>query len=324
MIFMRSTWLFVVLAVLIGGQSVATAGFRMRYHYMNGVRQLALEDVARFYGMEFKRVRERAYFSSRYSRLVFNLEKRKCEINGVVVHLCHAAGEAFGFPMVSELDFRRTLDPILRKWSMPRQSVGRVVIDPGHGGRDPGCHGKKLVEKDLTLVIARKAASLLRGHGFDVILTRSSDRYLSLSERTHATRRQGADVFISIHANATAADSVSGIETFVLNPKGAPSTYSNSVNETVRPGNAFDKENMRLAYEIQKHSLALAKADDRGVKRANFQVLRDASCPAVLIEVGFLTNRSEEFLLSGDGYRNKIASGIARGVIAYRQAVGSR
>ena len=310
-----------VLLALLVVAPVTFAGFRMRSYSLMGINRLVMADVARFYGMKFGRRGKSVTLTSRYSTLEFKLPKREVSLNGVTVNLCHAVAEVKGLVLISEMDFRKVLDPVLRKWSLPRRRVNRIVLDPGHGGRDPGCRGKNVIEKDLTLTVSKLVAAILRQHGFEVMLTRDTDRGRDLEERTALARKYRADVFISIHANAVGSSAVSGLETFVLAPEGAPSTYSNRINEKARPGNVFDKENMRLGYEIQRNGMRRTAADDRGVKHANFVVLRDSPCPAALVEIGFLTNRSEEFRLSTRAYQAKVALGIAEGVLAFRNAV---
>lgn len=310
-----------LVTVALGCGVSAFAGFRMRAYELNGVNRLALEDVARYYGMRYARRGKTVRLTSRYSRLEFELERRDIMLNGVAAHLGHAVAEVRGMPVLAESDFRKVLDPVLRKGSLPRRRVQRVLLDPGHGGRDPGCLGKTLVEKDVTLAVAQLTAAILRRHGFQVDLTRPDDRARDLEERVALARRLRADVFVSIHANAAGSSAVSGVETFILTPEGMPSTYSDRVNEKARSGNTFDKDNMRFGYELQKHAVRRSGADNRGVKHANFVVLRDAPCPAALIEIGFLTNRSEEFRLSGAAYRAQLALGIAQGILEYRQAV---
>ncbi len=317
----RKTGLGVMLLALLVAAPSVSAGFTMRAYSLMGVNRLALPDVARFYGMKFSRHGKSVSLTSQYSKLEFTLPKREFVLNDITVNLCHAITETEGVVLVSEMDFRKVLDPVLRKWSLPRKRIQRIVLDPGHGGRDPGCHGKSLIEKDLTLTVAKLVSAILRQHGLHVVLTREKDRGRDLEERTALAKKYGADLFISIHANAVGSNAISGIETFVLSPEGAPSTYSNRVNEKARSGNVFDKENMRLGYEIQRNTMRRTGADDRGVKHANFVVLRDAPCPATLVEIGFLTNRSEEFRLSTRAYQSKVALGIAEGVIAYRNAV---
>jgi N-acetylmuramoyl-L-alanine amidase len=227
-----------------------------------------------------------------------------------------------GNPILSNADFQLLLDPILRYRCLPRSGIKRIVIDPGHGGKDPGTHGKTLKkkEKDIVLALAKQLRSELVKLGYEVHLTRATDKAVSLSGRPAVAKRLQADLFISLHANYVETTSVAGIETFRLCPKGTTSTYGNNTNGKTRTGNACDRRNTRLAYEIQKALVDAANATDRGVKQAAFAVLRDAPCPAVLVEVGYMSNGREEKLLANATYRAKLAQGIAKGVAAYHRA----
>jgi N-acetylmuramoyl-L-alanine amidase len=268
--------------------------------------------------------RKLVVLASQYSRLEFKIDSRDVVLNGVQVSLGHAVGMWKGNPILADTDFRLTLDPVLRYQSLPMSTVKRIVIDPGHGGKDPGTHGRVLKneEKDLVLLLAKRLRTELLRRGYEVYLTRDGDQALTLDERPATAGRLRADLFISLHANYVATTTVRGVESFRLCPKGAMSTYGNSVNGKSRTGNACDRRNMRLAYEIQKAMMAGTGAPDRGVKQASFAVLRDAPCPAALIEVGYMSHSAEERLLASSGYQAKIAASIANGVDQYRRAVG--
>jgi len=304
----------------------AAAGFRIRSVKEDGVTWVLLQDVAAYYGMRFQRLSKGARLYSRYSDIRFTFDKRGSRINGVNVFLSHAPRAWRGkVPVVSADDFRLLLDPILRCRALPEANPRIVVIDPGHGGRDTGAIARDGTrEKDVVLPIARKVAERLRRSGLVVYLTRSSDVFVSLDQRVAAARKRKADLFVSIHANASGAKSIAGAETFLLTPKGTRSTYSNKKQVQASSGNGFDKNNARLAWEIQKQIVAASGCTDRGVKHARFLVLRKAPCPAVLVETGFLTNSREARLLRSEGYRDKIARGVAEGILRYIRCVRRR
>jgi N-acetylmuramoyl-L-alanine amidase len=121
--------------------------------------------------------------------------------------------------------------------------------------------------------------------------------------------------------NIASDRNVNGIETFVMTPAGAASTYDRKTNWRRENGNSFDKNNLRLGYEIHKSMIKKTKAPDRGVKRARFVVLKDAPCPAVLLETGFLSNPKEERALGRGSYQQTLALAIAEGIIKYSRAV---
>ena len=195
---------------------------------------------------------------------------------------------------LSEQDFSLLIDPIVRDESLSKKNINRVVIDPGHGGKDKGAVGSKVLEKDINLILARKLESMLSRKGYQVLLTRKTDKYISLGERGKITKRWKGDLFISIHCNAAANRSVTGIESFIVTPKGSPSSSKTRIQTNKVLGNSFDKLNSRLSYEVQQKLISMTGAKDRGIKYYRWQVLREASCPAILLETGFLSNLEEE------------------------------
>ena len=325
---LRCRLLTVLLVLLAGVPGGRAEKFRIRYATVSSQRYLFLRDVATYYGMRYshRTSAKHVYLVSRYSRLVFNVDKRTTTLNGTAVHLGHPIRTWKGNPVISDADFRLLLDPILRQSSLPRSTVRSIVIDPGHGGKDPGTTGSKLKkrEKDVVLQVARKLQAELTRKGYEVHLTRTGDTALTLAQRPAVAAKKRADVLVSLHANFVGTPSVRGVETFRLCPKGTPSSYGNRTNGSTRQGNACDRRNSRLAYEVQKSLLQAAEATDRGVKQAGFCVLRDTSCPAVLVELGFMSNAKDERLLNSASYQAKLAVGIAAGIERYRQAVAHR
>jgi len=234
-----------------------------------------------------------------------------------------------------------------RRTSAGRQSltrvlglkIGKVVIDPGHGGHDAGSTGATgLVEKDVTLDVARRLATLLETSlGSEVILTRSEDVYVSPEQRTAIANRHHADLFISIHANSSTLRTASGVETYYLNfttsaealevaaRENASSERSVSdLGDLVKKIALKDKldESREFAGKVQQTLYAGSvkagsRTKDRGVRKAPFIVLIGAGMPSVLTEIGFLSNPKEEALLRKPEYRQKIAEALCRGVARY-------
>ncbi len=232
----------------------------------------------------------------------------------------------------------------------------RVVIDPGHGGSDHGTiyHGAKgaVSEKEVTLKLAQQTAKQLRAQGYSVILTRESDRDISLPARTALANKLGADVFLSIHMNSDTrgGGSASGIETYILNNATDATSrrlaqLENSVLEpedTASPEQAdvalilkdlrLDanlSESKRLACALQSHLSSAVSGStrsasrNRGVKQALFYVLLGADMPSVLVEAGFLNSaRDRGLALSPDGQKT-LSLGIAQAVDQYRKSKGS-
>lgn len=147
------------------------------------------------------------------------------------------------------------------------------MIDPGHGGTDNGAPGPIFPEKILTLQMAHRLRTKLLGYGFEVIMTRTTDKKLELKDRTDMCEKVKPDLFISIHCNASPNKSVTGIETWLVAPYGGPSAQENKPKTTLDKGNQFDRYNFRLAYEIQKGMLKMfPERVDRGVKPSRFFV----------------------------------------------------
>jgi N-acetylmuramoyl-L-alanine amidase len=312
-----SFWLF-----LLGG-CTGMAGFKVRTVELAGVTYVLARDIAGYYDLKYSRDDNKVFLRSKGHDLSFTIDRREFRVGGVTANLSFAPILWSGAAAFSEADFRLLLDPILRPQALPRRRVNRIVLDPGHGGKDQGAATRNVLEKQLCLALAQKTAAALRRLGYDVQLTRSTDRALTLEQRGIILERLEADLFISLHANFAADRSVKGIETFLLTPRGTASTYSKTVSKVRKRGNQFDRTNTRLAYDLHRNLLASTGAEDRGVKHANFQVLREASCPAVLLEIGFISNASEERNLLSATYQDRLVAGLVAGVRAFQRNLGS-
>jgi N-acetylmuramoyl-L-alanine amidase len=221
--------------------------------------------------------------------------------------------------------------------------VNRIVIDAGHGGHDEGTSGPNgLLEKDVVLDVALRLSKIVQSRmGADVVLTRSDDTFIPLSERTEIANQQKADLFLSIHANSSPAREVAGTETFFLNFSNSTTTMAVAARENagseksvgelqdlVRKITLNDKiaESETFAQDIES-ALAMQAgksnpaAKDRGVKRAPFVVLIGAGMPSVLAEIGFLTNVKDESNLGKPDYRQKVAEALYKGLSQYAQSL---
>ncbi|HET9567189.1 MAG TPA: N-acetylmuramoyl-L-alanine amidase [Vicinamibacterales bacterium] len=230
-------------------------------------------------------------------------------------------------------------------FSLSRQlglRVSRVVIDPGHGGHDPGAKTKGLTEADLVLDVALRLEQLLsKQDGFEVVLTRRVDTFVPLEERTAIANREGADLFLSIHANASTNSSARGIETYFLNLTTNPDAEMVAARENAASSRSMNQlpdivkaialnnkiqESRDFASMIQSslHS-QLQKSDSSvrnlGVKQAPFMVLLGATMPSVLAEISFITNRQDAALLKTEKYRQRIAEALYAGVLRYQQSL---
>jgi len=231
------------------------------------------------------------------------------------------------------------------KFSLSRQlglGVSRIVIDAGHGGHDPGAQGNGINESELTLDIALRLRKLLEKEpGVEVVMTRDSDVFIPLQERTAIANREGADLFLSIHANASRSQAARGIETYFLNFATNPEAEAVAARENAGSGQAMHNlpdivkaialnnkinESRDFAETVQKSMVKRLRPRnktlrDLGVKQAPFVVLIGAGMPSVLAEMSFLTNRQEGTLLKTSAYRQSIAQALYEAVVSYQQAL---
>jgi len=179
----------------------------------------------------------------------------------------------------------------------PRPRRRTVVLDPGHGGKDPGAIKYGIREKDVNLAVASLAARNLRARGVQVILTRSDDTFIELNERAAIANRAGADLFVSIHADSCPSPSVRGFTAYVAR---SPSQAS-----------------IRAARSMLKGLREATGASNHGLRHADYRVLVRTSCPAVLVELGYLSNNFEAVKLADSSYQKLLAEGIVSGVTRY-------
>ncbi|WP_159446070.1 GW dipeptide domain-containing protein [Carnobacterium iners] len=185
-----------------------------------------------------------------------------------------------------------------------------VVLDPGHGGTDPGARAGGINEKDLNLTVAKKVELKLEQAGYEVVMTRSTDKFLELSERAATANRANPDIFVSIHTNSFNT-LVYGIETFSYNKNGDP----NNILKANDPSRLLNSS--LLSQNIQNSLISNTNAFNRGAKKANFHVVRETWMPAVLVEIGFVDNTTERNKLVTNTYQEKIATGIVGGIQTY-------
>jgi N-acetylmuramoyl-L-alanine amidase len=242
-----------------------------------------------------------------------------------------------------ELDqVKKQLEEERKKWL-----IDVVIIDPGHGGKDPGTVGKKKTfEKDIVLEISRKLGKIIKKEMPDVkvIFTRNSDKFIPLQKRTKIANENNGKVFISIHANSVKNRRASGFETFILGPEKGEKAKEvvlkeNSVinfeDSKTREGykginqilatmaqSAFSRQSEYLAYLVQQEmekELRGLKLKNRGVKQGPFWVMVGATMPNILVETGFLSNSYDLKILKTNAYQYKIAQGIFEGFKRYKR-----
>jgi N-acetylmuramoyl-L-alanine amidase len=258
--------------------------------------------------------------------IVLQIHAPEAQINGVGVRLLFPLIQKGEAVWISKLDLMSTFEPVLFPPRLKRASVLRsICLDPGHGGKDPGFQVGSSQEKQFTLLLSQELQAQLKRAGWKVSLTRTRDAFVELPNRPDIARRRKADLFVSLHFNATeaSANSVKGAEVYCLTPPGAPSTNAGGEGGGAGwfAGNRFNDENMFLAFQLQKTLAREVPVEDRGVHRARFLVLRDAAMPAVLIEAGFLSHPVEGRKISSAIYRRQLAGAIVDGLDAYKRVV---
>jgi N-acetylmuramoyl-L-alanine amidase len=225
------------------------------------------------------------------------------------------------------------------RYSLARQlglKVGRIILDPGHGGHDPGAMYGRLREKDITLDVAHKLKSILEEEGYVVLMTRSHDKYVPLEERTAFANGNSADLFVSVHVNSSRNRRARGIETYYLNFATTVEAMEVAARENAITGknmaelqklttaialNSKIEESREFAQLIQKNLISHLEKPyaipNLGVKQAPFYVLIGAQMPSILAEISFLSNQQESVLLEKPSYRQSIAEGLAGGIKRY-------
>jgi N-acetylmuramoyl-L-alanine amidase len=221
--------------------------------------------------------------------------------------------------------------------------INRIVIDPGHGGEDPGCIGRSgLREKDVVLDVAKRLKKILESkEKMEVILTRETDIFIPVENRTVVANQSQADLFISIHANASPNRNLRGVETFYLNlsqdssvietavlENATSSTNISHMGETIKKilQNSKIPESKELAENVQNNvvrclSQKYKGINNLGVKGGPFWVLIGADVPSILAEISFLSHAEEESRLKSSQYLELVAQGIYEGIMEYKQAL---
>lgn len=315
--------------VLLAGLLTATAQnalSKLERTRLFGGEYVRLADWARSYGFHLSPAhsKEEVLLTNAGSRLVFAVDSHRAEINGVTVLLSAPVAARNGTVFIALQDLQTAIHPVLfPEKSAVSAPVMSVCLDPGHGGKDPGNEEGRRQEKEYTLMLAREVRERLIAAGLKATLTRNGDSFVPLSDRPEIARQRDADLFVSLHFNAAIAekDVVQGVEVYCLTPSGASSTNArgDSADTGAFTGNRFDAKNMLLAYQIQKAIVKTLPAEDRGVKRARFAVLRTARVPAVLIEAGFMSHPVESKNIFNAEYRQRLARAIAEGILAYKR-----
>ena len=265
-----------------------------------------------------------------------------------------AAGKAAGAPRTAAAETPDSENegspsvplPTQGGYSVARQlgaRVGRIAIDAGHGGKDPGTRAGSLHEKDIALDVAKRVRDDLEQRGFEVIMTRDKDVFIPLEQRAFIANSREADIFVSIHVNAARNRNARGLETFYLNLATSADAAEVAARENASTGKVRIADVRKLMDQIWNHArkeesrelATVMQAEiaesilgrekhplNRGVKTAGFHVLLGAQMPAVLVEVGFVSNREEARQLRSSSHRTKLASAVADGITRYAEMLG--
>jgi N-acetylmuramoyl-L-alanine amidase len=313
----RVVWLLAVSLALMGLPAQAVT--------INGQNCLPLADWARVNGFSTitSKRGDELTLSGLGTRLVFDVDSRTVEIDGTSVALCFPVANVKGTMVASQFDLDTTVRPLVFPRNMAGKRITTICLDPGHGGRDTGNRVGWHYEKIYTLALASELRDQLVKAGFRVILTRDRDTYVDLPARPALANRRGADLFVSLHFNATEVgrDEVAGPETYCITPVGASSTNARGEGADYgpTPANRFGSKSLMLAYQVERSLVRNLGTKDRSVRRARFAVLRDAQMPAILVEGGYMTNPVEGRKIYAADYRKQMAAAIVKGILAYQK-----
>jgi len=261
--------------------------------------------------------------TNRNQRLVLEKDSHTAVVNGVNVALSFPVAVDKGEVLLAQLDLADTIEPLIFSPKLSAKKISTICLDPGHGGRDSGNRVGAHLEKNYTLLLAAELKNQLQRAGFKVLLTRTQDAFVDLPDRPRLANRRGADLFVSLHFNATEVgkNQVAGPETYCITPVGASSSNAQGegADHGACPANRVENKSLLLAYQVQRALVWNLDVEDRSVRRARFAVLRDAAMPAILIESGYMTNPTEGRKIFDANYRRQIAAAIVRGILTYQK-----
>ena len=321
----------------------------------NGSDYISAAKVCDFYGLDYKydsfaRV---AVIQKGSNRIVIRPEGERALVNGEMVKIDRPAVLSAGALFIPLSFVKNNLSAVIgyippakvqaEREGPKRFTIKAIVLDPGHGGNDPGAIGRRShsKEKDLTLQLARKLEAILQDAGIKVIMTRDSDIFIPLPRRSEIANKSGADFFVSVHINASRSRSLRGFECYYL---------SNATDDNARALEAFENTTLKMDEAASaEHSKLLDKTlwdmtltenrlesaglansicdsidaslaiGNRGVRTARFYVLKHTNIPAVLVEAGYVSNKYEELKLKDPEFLNRIAESVAQGILKYKR-----
>lgn len=271
------------------------------------------------------------YLKNKGITLKFQAGSQEVYMNKVKFIFSNSVTAIGGSQHISGTDLLKVIDPILRPQKIKNaKAFDTVIIDAGHGGRDPGATNHLGTEAAYNLNVALMLRDYLKSMGFKVVMTRENNATLSLTKRVEIANTYQNAIFISLHFNSAGSSGRSrarGIETFTLSPIGVPH-YGRSFKSSdlvEQRGNAQDSANIALATMVHWGAIQLLdkgkmSVPDRGVRRARFNVLCGVKHPAILLEGGFMTHPTESRLVNSKAYQKTLAISIAKSIACYRVA----
>ncbi len=322
-----SMWLLAAMLWLATPQAASaqqadTYSWKVVQH--DGRDYVTLQGLKEFYRFQqFVREGRSARLVSPALTMEMSVGSQELLINNVKFILSFPIIEQGGETLMSRLDLAKIVDPVLRPAFIRNiRPFTTVVIDPGHGGHDTGARSTYGTEKDYVLDLGTRLQRLLVEQGFNVVMTRETDVFVSLGDRVKIANEHEDAIFISLHFNAASNRSARGIETFALSPQGASSAYGARANDgSAFTGNLRDAENIALATAVHASVLHYLPSTDRGIKRARWAVLRGIELPGILFEGGFLSNSEDARLIASPAHRQRMAQAIGAAVVSYRNAL---
>jgi N-acetylmuramoyl-L-alanine amidase len=297
---------------------------------IDGREYVSIESIKSFYNFtKVSRSGGSVVLENPKVKMQLKVGGNECLMNNVKFVFSHNIETQGEKVYVSRVDLGKLIDPVLRPNFIPNAGDFRtVILDPGHGGKDPGATNSFGTEANYNVKVAGMVKKKLEEKGYKVVMTRNTDVYQSLQERVDfANAVKENAVYVSIHFNS-GGSSARGVETFTLSPPGVShygSDFKASDNQT-RAGNEHDSANIALATAV--HGTILWKLGkntlDRGIKRARFSVLSGVRHPAILLEGGFMSHPYEARLIQNEAYQTAIATGVVEAIGKYRFAVGHK
>jgi N-acetylmuramoyl-L-alanine amidase len=297
---------------------------------IEGREYVGVESIKRFYNFaKLTRTGGTVVLENAKVEMKLKVGGNECLMNNVKFVFSNEIATVGDKVYVSRVDLAKLIDPVLRPNYIQNAGDFRtVILDPGHGGKDPGATNPYGTEANYNVKVAGLVKKQLEAKGFKVVMTRDSNVFLSLQERVNfANAVKENAIYVSIHFNS-GGSSARGIETFTLSPPGVPHYDHDfkSADLQTRAGNEHDSANIALATSVHGSILRrLGKNTlDRGIKRARFSVLSGVTHPAILLEGGFMSHPYEARLIENEAYQNAIASGVVDAIGKYRFAVSRK